>query len=71
MSAPPMTTAEHRARHQLLHRYFDELLADFIGHTRGPVLSKPIRELLEWSHRQTIEPDDLDASRSSPDDEGS
>lgn len=46
----------HRQRHVQLHRALDELLADFIAHTKGPTLSRPIKDLIEWSYQQTIEP---------------
>lgn len=60
--APPfapreeMTEEEHRQRHQVLHRALDELLADFILHTSEPPLRRPILDLVEWSHQQTIQP---------------
>jgi len=47
---------EHRARHQALHKSFDELLADFIGHTQALPSKTTIIELLEWSYQQTINP---------------
>lgn len=54
-----MTIEEHRRRHLELHRAFDELFADYIKHHPDQVkfLDMPLRQLLEWSHTQTILPD--------------
>jgi len=50
---------DHRNRHILLHKMLDELLADFIYHNRGKHLSESsLLDLMEWSHRQTINPDE-------------
>lgn len=51
-----MTPEEHKQRHIELHRSLDELFADFITHGNGRTTSS-IRELLEWSHKQTQQPD--------------
>lgn len=52
-----MDKEEHKARHQLLHRELDELVADFIRHTKGTAPSQTsIMELMKWSHQQTINP---------------
>lgn len=54
-----MTREKHRLRHIELHRHLDELFADFIKN--NPNLSTytgaTIKDLMEWSHKQTIEPD--------------
>lgn len=55
--AKELTRAEHIARHKELHEALDRLLADFICHTNGAVLNRPIGELMEWSYRQTQSPD--------------
>lgn len=47
---------EHVQRHKDLHNRFDELLADYIANTHGGI-SDSILNLIEWSHKQTIEPD--------------
>ena len=51
---------QHRGRHILLHRMLDELAADWATHQpRGKLFSNStIMELIEWSHRQTIQPDE-------------
>jgi len=52
-----MDKEEHKARHQLLHEELDELLADFIAHTKNTLPSTTsIMELIKWSHGQTIDP---------------
>lgn len=52
-----MNQEEHKERHKLLHNMFDELVADFITNT-GKLPSKTtIFELMEWSHKQSKEPD--------------
>lgn len=53
-----MTKEEHIKRHKELHQMLDELLADFINHT-GKLPSKSnLLELVEWSHKQTMNPDE-------------
>jgi len=51
-----MTKKEHIARHKKLHESFDELLADFVSHTKELPSNTVLREFLEWSYRQTVEP---------------
>ena len=58
--AKNMTLEEHIERHQLLHSYLDELVADWINmdETRSRSLSKcTILELLQWSNQQTKIPE--------------
>jgi hypothetical protein len=59
-----MTPDEHRQRHIELHKALDELFADFILHHPGQhgFLTMPLRQLLDWSYRQTSTPDDPPAS---------
>lgn len=58
------TPQEHRARHVALHKALDELAADWLRcdpaphHPERRSLSRPILELMEWSHRQTLEPEE-------------
>ncbi len=50
----------HRKRHARLHADFDELLADYLAHHPEKRPSTTILvELMEWSSRQTEEPDEL------------
>ena len=51
-----MTEEKHKERHELLHRNLDELFADFIAHGNGGTRSS-ILELIEWSYKQTNNPD--------------
>ncbi len=53
-----MTKEEHIKRHQELHLMLDELLADFINHTDKLPSKTSLLELVEWSHKQTMNPDD-------------
>lgn len=54
-----MDIAKHKQRHIELHRYLDELSADFIGHT-GKLPSKTtIMEFMEWSFEQTKSPSEV------------
>ena len=53
-----MTKKEHKERHILLHKHLGELLADFITN-KGltEVFSMPLGDLLEWTFKQSQEPD--------------
>lgn len=52
-----MNKEEHKARHQLLHKELDELVADFISHNKDVYPSRTsIMELMEWSYIQTTNP---------------
>ena len=53
-----MTPEEHIERHKKLCKYLDELLADFIWHTKKSLNNTTIMEFLDWSHSQTIKPDE-------------
>jgi len=58
-----MTKEEHQSIHKELHKSFDQLLGDFLMHHPYKRLNEILlMELLEWSYRQTIEPDDLESS---------
>lgn len=54
---PELARAEHRARHQHLHDALDELVADYIRHTKDcrPSTSS-ILELMQWSVQQVRMP---------------
>lgn len=52
-----MTREEHIERHKKLHKNFDELIADFISNTDKMPSQTTVMELIEWSHKQTVEPD--------------
>ena len=53
-----MDKIEHQERHEILHRCLDELIADFIGANDMKFLSgTTLLELMEWSHKQTQEPE--------------
>lgn len=48
-----MSREAHRARHQVLHDAFDELLADYLRHDRKHSIGDRIEALMRWSHEQT------------------
>ena len=47
----------HRRRHEILHRHFDELIADWIAQTRRLPIEHSIQELAAWSNIQQRNPD--------------
>jgi len=51
-----MNLKEHLERHQILRGEFDELLADFIFHTKKLPSETTLREFLSWSYQQTQNP---------------
>ena len=51
-----MNREEHKARHQLLHKELDELIADFITHTKSLPSKTSLMELMSWSRIQTTNP---------------
>ena len=57
-AAKAMSPEEHKERHKILHRHFDELFADYIDHHPKQVrfLEMPVRLLLDWSYEQTKNP---------------
>uniref|UniRef100_A0A6M3LDQ7 Uncharacterized protein n=1 Tax=viral metagenome TaxID=1070528 RepID=A0A6M3LDQ7_9ZZZZ len=52
-----MNKKEHIKRHKELHKSLDELIADFITHTDKLPSSSSVMELMEWSYKQTKNPD--------------
>jgi hypothetical protein len=53
------TKEQHRQRHIELHKALDELIADYMGETLDfEILKGPVMKLVNWSHKQTTEPDD-------------
>jgi len=51
-----MILDEHKEHHKRLHKAFDELLADFLRHTRKFPSKTSTLELAKWANEQTIEP---------------
>lgn len=52
------TWEKHIERHSMLHKYADELAADFLVHNKGKLLSNTtIAGLLTWSYSQTLDPE--------------
>lgn len=54
---PEITEEEHIERHKVLHKCFDELLADFIDKAGRTLSQTNLIELVEWSYQQTFKPD--------------
>ena len=55
--ADTLTPEEHKARHELLHKNLDELVADWRQHNPNVFPSKcTVLQLMKWSHGQTINP---------------
>jgi len=52
---PTLSPEDHRARHIELHARLDEIIADFIVHTRKLPSETTLSELMEWSAGQTKE----------------
>lgn len=52
-----MTKERHIKIHKKLHKYLDELCADFFVHTNKLFSKTPISELMSWSYEQTINSD--------------
>lgn len=52
-----MTRKEHIKRHEMLHERLDELAADFLKHNEKLLSKTTIMELIEWSFKQTTNPD--------------
>jgi len=51
-----MNKEEHIARHEILHRELDELVADMITHTKMLPSKTTVMELMQWSCQQKSEP---------------
>lgn len=51
-----MNKKEHMERHKVLHKELDELVSDFIGHTKGLPSKTTVLELMSWSFEQTKNP---------------
>ena len=52
------TPEEHKQKHRELHQSLDELFADYIRHhpNETSFTTMPFKQLLDWSHEQTIKP---------------
>ena len=57
MKTMGITKEEHKASHERLRASLDMLVADFIMHHDDKRPSNTtVMELIEWSHKQTINP---------------
>lgn len=50
-------TKQHIERHKMLHERLDELVADFISHTKKLPSQTTVMELMGWSAEQVKNPD--------------
>ena len=48
-----ISPSEHRTRHEMLHAYLDELVADYIQYGSGSIFHS-IKDFTIWSHKQTL-----------------
>ena len=55
-----MNKEEHIAKHIELHDSLDQLLADFIRHTKKLLGRTTLLEFLGWSHEQISNPTELE-----------
>lgn len=46
----------HIERHIMLHKYLDELIADYIYHAGKLFSETNLLEIMEWSYQQIINP---------------
>jgi len=53
-----MTRRRHIKHHIKLHLMLDELISDFIRHTGNLPSKSTVFDLLEWSYKQTVNPDE-------------
>ena len=53
-----MTRTEHIERHKMLHKMFDELMADCFRHTDMLPSKNSMLDLATWSFKQTTDPDE-------------
>ena len=51
-----MTKEEHMARHKKLHGFLDELIADFITHTKELPSRTSLMDFMTWSSEQIANP---------------
>ena len=51
-------TDAHKERHIELHKYLDELVAAFITKTGQMPSDSTIMELMQWSYKQTKNPNE-------------
>lgn len=47
---------DHKARHALLHAMLDELVADWLQHTKKRPSSSSVLELMNWANEQRLHP---------------
>ena len=58
MGQRKLSKEEHTERHKFLHKALDELVADYIQHTENLPSKTMLAQFMDWSHKQTINPDE-------------
>jgi hypothetical protein len=53
-----MEKKAHIKRHKELHKCLDELIADMIKHTTALPSTTSVSELMDWSYKQTKNPEE-------------
>ena len=53
-----MDKKEHIKWHMEAHSWLDRLIADYLGHTGKTLRETDLLDLLSWSHKQTVNPDE-------------
>lgn len=61
--------AEHKERHVMLHGAIDELVADFIVHTRRRPSETTVMELMTWASEQRSNPTEIESEDNDNDSE--
>ena len=54
-----MDKQQHMDKHIILHTMLDELVADYILHQKRLLSETTVLELIRWSYKQTISPEEL------------
>ena len=55
-----MDVIEHKERHHMMHKYLDELVADFVNNTGKALRGVTLIEFMMWSKKQIKNPDEYD-----------
>lgn len=55
-----MDREEHKKRYELLHKYLDELIADYIGCNKKGLSDSTLMDFMNWSYEQTQNPTEVE-----------
>lgn len=59
LAQQPVVGPDHKARHEQLHKGLDELVADWIGHTKHTPSHATVMDLMQWSAGQMDAPTEI------------